>query len=81
MPDEKIKVIVPSAHSLAQRTSVELKSLGEEAFVLLPVAAGLTLCYDILYSCRSVGFEHIQGYVPWQISFVVNLVAAEMGIS
>lgn len=81
MPDEKMKVVVPATHPLAQCTSVQLKALSDESFIFLPAAAGLTLYDDILHSCRNVGFEPVRGQIAPQISSVVNLVAAEMGIS
>ena len=80
-PDETMQVVLPSSHPLADRSSVYLSELAGEPFVLFPRTVGLSLYDEVINACRHAGFEPRIDQVAPQISSVVNLVAAELGIS
>ncbi|MBN2751844.1 MAG: LysR family transcriptional regulator [Rhodospirillaceae bacterium] len=87
--DEPMLVAVPSAHPLALAGAVSLAALEEEPFVLYPRTVGLGLYEEVMTHCRAVGFEphvaidcepELAREAP-QMASVINLVAAEVGIS
>jgi DNA-binding transcriptional LysR family regulator len=80
-PDEAMKVVVPVGHPLAARRRVALSALANEPFVLFPRAVGLSLYDAIWQACREAGFVPQLSQEAPQISSVVNLVAAELGVS
>lgn len=79
--DEPMKVVVPSRHRLAHARRVTIKDLANEPFVIVPRAAGSTLFDEVDQACRRAGFEPIVGQLAPQMSSMVNLVAAELGIA
>lgn len=79
--DEAMKVVLPVSHPLARRKRLPLSALASESFVLFPRAVGLSLYDAVLTACRSAGFDPKLGQEAPQISSVVNLVAAELGVS
>ncbi|RKP51916.1 LysR family transcriptional regulator [Pararobbsia silviterrae] len=79
--DEAMKVVVPSRHPLAQSRRVTMAALAGEPFVIVPRAAGSTLFDDVYHACRRAGFEPKVGQLAPQMSSMVNLVAAELGIA
>ena len=74
-------VALPSRHTAAAQQEVELASLKEDPFLLFPRAVGPTLYDSIISACRAAGFEPIIDQIAPQIASVVNLVAAELGVS
>jgi DNA-binding transcriptional LysR family regulator len=58
-----------------------LSALAEDPFVMLPREASPTLHDVIVGACRDAGFEPVAGQQAPQLSSVVNLVAAEFGVS
>ena len=80
-PDESMKVALPSGHPLARQTTIRLAQLADEPFVLFPRTVGLSLFDEVINACRRAGFEPRIDQVAPQISSVVNLVAAELGLS
>lgn len=79
--DERMMIVLPLKHPLAQRKSVALAALANESFVLIPRAASPTLHDEIVSACREAGFEPKLGQQAPQLSSVVSLVSAEFGIS
>jgi len=79
--DEPMLIVLPEAHPLAKQESLPLAALAEEPFVLYPPAVGLSLHHEIVSACRACGFEPIAAQSAPQIGSVINLVAAELGIS
>ena len=71
----------PSGTLVAAQQEVELETLKEDPSVLFPRAIGPTLYDSIICACRAAGFEPIIGQLAPQIASVVNLVAAELGVS
>ncbi|MEY4764325.1 MAG: hypothetical protein RI907_998 [Pseudomonadota bacterium] len=79
--DEPMKIVLPVGHRLASRKRVPLAALAGEPFVLFPRVVGLSLFDAVVSACRACGFEPDLHQEAPQISSVVNLVAAEMGVS
>jgi DNA-binding transcriptional LysR family regulator len=79
--DEAMKIVVPAGHRLAKKKRVPLAALAQEPFVLFPRAVGLSLYDEVVTACRNAGFEPVLSQEAPQISSVVNLVAAELGVS
>jgi DNA-binding transcriptional LysR family regulator len=79
--DEAMKVVLPVSHPLAGRKRIALSALAQAPFVLFPRSVGLSLYDAIVSACRAAGFEPACHQEAPQISSVVNLVAAEMGVS
>ena len=74
-------VALPIGHPVAAQQEVELATLKEDPFLLFPRVVGPTLYDSIINTCRAAGFEPIIGQFAPQIASVVNLVAAELGVS
>ncbi|QND15865.1 LysR family transcriptional regulator [Rhizobium leguminosarum bv. trifolii] len=81
LPDELMVIALPASHPLARRSSVPLAALAEEPFILFPRLVGLSLYDDVVLACRKAGFELTVAQEAPQISSVVNLVAADLGVS
>jgi DNA-binding transcriptional LysR family regulator len=75
---EPLMVLLPSAHILARRKSVDLASLKDLPFVLFET--GFALNRIILDVCKQRGFEPNVAAQSGQIDFVVALVSAGLGI-
>ncbi|NIK56541.1 LysR family transcriptional regulator [Kribbella shirazensis] len=78
---EPLVAVLPSAHQLAARRSVDPAQLASEPFVLLPRPAGPQLYDRIVEVCTAAGFTPriAQHAVEWQT--VCALVAAGLGVS
>jgi DNA-binding transcriptional LysR family regulator len=79
--EEPMLIVMPSNHLLASRRRLPLSALSGESFVLFPRAVGLSLYDEVISACQRAGFEPVLGQEAPQISSVVNLVAAELGVS
>lgn len=79
--DEPMQVVLPASHPLANRKRIALKQLAAEPFVLFPRAVGLSLYDAVVGACQTAGFEPQRGVETTQLSSVINLVAAGMGVS
>ncbi len=80
-PDEPMKIAVPAAHPLAARRRAPLSALVGEPFILFPRSFGTSLYDEILAACRQSGFSLSISQEAPQMSSIVNLVAAELGVS
>ncbi|MGI4985459.1 MAG: LysR family transcriptional regulator [Janthinobacterium lividum] len=80
-PDEAMKIVVASDHPLAGRTRAALVELTNEPFVLFPREIGLSIRETVLEACVAAGFTPRLGQEAPQISSVINLVAAALGVS
>jgi DNA-binding transcriptional LysR family regulator len=81
LSEEPMMLVLPAGHPEAGSDPVELSRLKDDAFILFPRVIGQML-YDIIVgACRDAGFEPKLGQSAPQIGFVVNLVAAELGVS
>ncbi|MBB3744455.1 MULTISPECIES: LysR family transcriptional regulator [Rhizobium] len=81
LPDEPMVIALPASHPLARRSKLPLAALADEPFILFPRLVGLSLYDDVVLACRKAGFELTVAQEAPQISSVVNLVAAELGVS
>ncbi len=81
LSSEPLIIVMPSSHPLANSPSLSLDRLADQPFVLFPRAIGLSLFDEVIRACRQAGFDPKMGQEAPQIASVVNLVAAEMGIS
>jgi DNA-binding transcriptional LysR family regulator len=78
---EPMKIVLPATHRLAKKRRIDLAELEDDPFVMLPREASPTLHDVIVGACREAGFDPIAGQQAPQLSSVVNLVAAEFGVS
>lgn len=78
---ERMVIALPTGHRLAAHSHLPLSALAEEHFILFPRFAGLSLYDDIAAACREAGFELVVSQEAPQIPSVVNLVAADLGVS
>lgn len=79
--DEAVLIALPKGHPLARRRSVPLGALSLEPFVMFsrPVGSGL---YDqIMEACHRAGFAPRVTQEASQVTSIVNLVAAGLGVS
>ncbi len=74
-------IALPASHPLARHRSLPLAMLADEPFILFPRLVGLSLYDDVVLACRKAGFELTVAQEAPQISSVVNLVAADLGVS
>jgi DNA-binding transcriptional LysR family regulator len=79
--DERMKIVLPSTHPLAGKKRLPLAALADEAFVLVPGPAGVTLYDEIVRACGEAGFSPQLAQPAPQLASVVNLVAAGLGVS
>lgn len=79
--DEDVVVALPSGHPLARRKRLPLLALSLEPFVLFPRNVGSGLYDDIIAVCREVGFSPRIVQETQQVTSIVNLVAAGLGVS
>jgi DNA-binding transcriptional LysR family regulator len=81
LSEEPMLVALPTCHPAAAANEINLIDLRNEPFILFPRATGATLFDTIIAACRDAGFEPILGQSAPQIDSIVNLVAAELGVS
>jgi DNA-binding transcriptional LysR family regulator len=81
LQDEPMIVAIPAGHPLADHAEVPLSGLAHDPFILFPRVVGLSLYDDIFAACRQAGFELTVAQEAPQIPSVVNLVAANLGVS
>lgn len=78
---EEIVVALPMEHPLTRHKSLQLSSLADEPFVIFPRSVGSGLYDDIFAACRAAGFSPRISQEASQVTSIVNLVAAGLGIS
>ena len=81
LADAPMLIALPSHHPLAVHPKLPISALANEAFVLFPRIVGLSLYDDVVEACRNAGFEMIVAQEAPQMPSVVNLVAADLGVS
>jgi DNA-binding transcriptional LysR family regulator len=81
LSEEPMLVALPTCHPAAAANEISLIDLRDEPFILFPRATGATLFDTTIAACRDAGFEPILGQSAPQIDSIVNLVAAELGVS
>jgi DNA-binding transcriptional LysR family regulator len=78
---EDMLVALPQGHPLLKRSAVSLASLSLERFVLFPRSVGSGLYDEIIAACRRAGFSPRIAQEASQVTSIVNLVAAGLGVS
>src|ERR1700729_4414008 len=81
LTDDPIVVALPKRHPAAALEKIDLARLENDPFLLFSreLAPGL---YDtVVNACRKAGFEPIIGQVVPHMTAILNLVAAELGVS
>jgi len=76
---EPLMAVLPSDHSLVRRESVDLAELRDIPFVLFET--GFAVNRIVLNACKRRGFEPIVAARSSQIDFIVELVAAGLGVA
>jgi DNA-binding transcriptional LysR family regulator len=81
LSEEPLVAVVPTRHAAARQDKLKLAALRDEPFIMFPRQAGPTLFDTVITACRKVGFEpRIDQSAP-QLTSIMQLVAAEMGVS
>ena len=81
LSEEPMMLALPMAHAAAGEDEVNLAGLMNDSFILFPRSVGSVLYDTIVETCRKAGFEPRVGQEAPQISSILNLVAAELGVS
>ena len=81
LSDEPMVVAVPKRHPAAAREEIDLAILKDDPFLLFPREIGPTLYDTIVEACRNAGFEPKISQLAPQLASIVNLVAAELGVT
>lgn len=81
LSEEPMVVALPERHPIAARKEIDLAMLKDEPFLLFARAAGPTLYDVIVGACEKAGFEPKIGQIAPQLASLLNLVAAELGVS
>lgn len=79
--DEPVLLALPAGHRLARRREVPLAALSLEPFVLFSRTVGAGLHEQILSACARAGFAPRVTQEASQVTSIVNLVAAGLGVS
>ncbi len=81
LSQETMMLAMPTGHAMVGEDKIDLAQLAKDPFILFPRSVGPTLYDTIIGACRRSGFEpRVDQFAP-QISSIVNLVAAELGVS
>lgn len=78
---EAMKIAVPHTHALANQRIADIAALAHEPFVMFPRSNGTALYDEVTRACREAGFEPQIAQQAPQLSSVVNLVAAGLGVA
>ena len=79
--EEALVVALPEAHELANQSSVSLRSLSNDPFILFPRTLAPGLYDQIISLCQQADFSPIVAQEAIQMQTIVSLVAAEMGVA
>lgn len=81
LSEEPMVVALPKRHPAAALEAIDLAMLKDDPFLLFPREIGPTVYDTVVDACRKAGFEPIIGQVAPHFASIVNLVAAELGVS
>ena len=81
LSEEPMVVALPKRHHAAAFQQIDLARLKDDPFLLFPRDIAPTLYDTIVDACRKAGFEPIIGQSVPHMASIVNLVAAELGVS
>lgn len=78
---EPMVAALPASHPAAARQVIDLAALKLDPFLLFPRSIGPTLYDIIIDACRRADFDPLIGQLVPQLSSVIALVAADIGVS
>jgi DNA-binding transcriptional LysR family regulator len=81
LSEEPMVVALPKRHHAAGLEQIDLALLNDDPFLLFPREIAPTLYDTVVDACRKAGFEPIIGQLVPHMASIVNLVAAELGVS
>jgi DNA-binding transcriptional LysR family regulator len=81
LAEEPMVVALPKAHRAAALKRIDLAMLEHDPFLLFPREVAPTIYDTIVDACRKAGFEPGISQLAPHFSTIVNLVAAELGVS
>jgi DNA-binding transcriptional LysR family regulator len=81
LSEDPMVVALPKRHPAAARKEIDLAMLKDDPFLLFPREIAPALYDTIIDACRTAGFEPIIGLVAPHMASIVNLVAAEIGVT
>ena len=81
LSEEPMMLVMPTGHAMAGEDEIDLARLAEDSFILFPRVNGPVLYDTIIEACRKSGFGPRVDQVAPQFSSIINLVAAELGVS
>jgi DNA-binding transcriptional LysR family regulator len=79
--EEPMVVALPRGHPAAALKRVDLALLRDDPFLLFPREIAPTVYDTVVDACRKAGFEPLISQLAPHFSTIVNLVAAELGVS
>jgi DNA-binding transcriptional LysR family regulator len=81
LSEEPMVVALPKRHPAVAVEQIDLALLKDDPFLLFPREIAPTLYDTVVDACRKAGFEPIIGQLVPHMASIVNLVAAELGVS
>lgn len=78
---EPLVVALPDTHPLAKMSTISLRSLSQESFILFPRPRAPELYDQIISFCQQANFSPKVAQEAIQMQTIVSLVAAEIGIA
>ncbi|MSU37137.1 MAG: LysR family transcriptional regulator [Pedosphaera sp.] len=78
--EERLGVVLPAAHPLANRRYISWASLAQESLIVLARREGMGLHDAMLAGCRQAGFAPRLAYTPSLIGTVLRYVEAGAGL-
>ena len=81
LSDESMVVALPERHPAAALEEIDLAMLKDDPFLLFPRETAPTIYDTVVDACRKAGFEPVISQFAPHFATIVNLVAAELGVS
>lgn len=79
--DDELAAFLPSSHPLANRSSISLRELKAESFVIFQRSHATGLFDQIIIACKKSGFSPQIVIQPGTMQTVLTEVASELGVS
>ena len=81
LSEEPMMLVMPMSRVKVDENEIDLVQLAEDPFILFPRSIGPILYDTIISACHKSGFEPRVDQIAPQLSSIINLVAAELGVS
>ncbi|MBP0594090.1 LysR family transcriptional regulator [Paraburkholderia sp. LEh10] len=79
--DERMLVVLPPQHRLADSTRISLADVAHERLILFPRSIAPVLYDDVISACQRAGFSPHLGQESTQVASAVSMVAAGFGVT